>query len=318
MENRYFTRKLKTDEDFRNLKRPLFPNDYKQLEASILEEGCLTPIITWNGYIVDGHNRYEICTRHGISFITEEMFFECKEEVIAWICADQLRKSQLTEETRKFLIGMQYENEKIANSKKNKLRKLQGKVNDIIQKTDQTNRFTSHRIAEENHIQPGTVEKYAVYTRALEEIGKKEPQLVPKILSGTYKISHNGVIELSRLSEEEIKGVNRRLERSRAPFAPFSTTRKEINDTVMNAAERAKARKAAEQTHSVKDMPKYDPDSEITVLILTIPSWISSMKRVRNASDLALVSMETKRKLVSALLDLKFTVDDFLYNAKEV
>ena len=318
MINKYFTRKLKIDEDFKNLKRPLFPNDYKQLEASILEDGCLTPITTWDGYIVDGHNRYEICMRHGLSFSTEEMFFDCKEEAIAWICADQLRKSHLTEETRKFLIGMQYENEKIANSKRNKSRKISGKVSEILQKADQTNRNTSRRIAEENNIQPGTVEKYAVYTRALEEIGKKEPQLVPKILSGTYKISHNGLIELSRLSEEEIKGVNRRLERARAPYAPFHTTRKEINDTVMNAAERARARKIADQTHTVKDMPKYDPDSEITGLILTIPSWISSMKRVREVTDLALVSDEAKRKLVSALIDLKFIVDDFLVHAKEV
>ena len=51
-------------------------------------------------------------------FSVEEMEFECKEEVIAWICANQLGRRNLTEETRKYLIGIQYESEKIVNSKK--------------------------------------------------------------------------------------------------------------------------------------------------------------------------------------------------------
>ena len=316
--NMYLKKDLMTDEDFRNLKHPLFPNEYKQLEASILTEGCLSPILTWKGFIVDGHNRYEICKRHGIPFRTEEVFFECKEEAMAWICAEQLGRRNITEETRKFLIGLQYENEKIANNRKVRIRSESGKVMEILQKADQTNRKTAHRIAEENHISPGTVEKYAIYTRALEEIGKKEPKLVPKILSGKYKFSHNGVIELARLSQEEIKGVNRRLERTSSAFAPYQATRKEIHDTVMNAAERAKAKKIADQSHTVKDMPKYDPDSEVTGLTLTIPSWESSIKRVKAVTDLSLVSDDAKNKLVSALIDLKLIVDEMLYTVKEV
>lgn len=35
------------------------------------------------------------------------------------ICANQLGRRNLTEETRKFLIGMQYESEKVANSMRN-------------------------------------------------------------------------------------------------------------------------------------------------------------------------------------------------------
>jgi len=32
-------------------------------EANILKNGCYDPIKIWNGTIVDGHNRYEICTK---------------------------------------------------------------------------------------------------------------------------------------------------------------------------------------------------------------------------------------------------------------
>ena len=44
----------------------------KRLENNILENGFnpAFPIITWNNTIVDGHNRYNICKKHGIEFST--------------------------------------------------------------------------------------------------------------------------------------------------------------------------------------------------------------------------------------------------------
>ena len=57
-------RPLKIEPQFKNLIRPLQRKEYLQLEQNILSEGCRDPIILWNGVIVDGHNRYEICMRH--------------------------------------------------------------------------------------------------------------------------------------------------------------------------------------------------------------------------------------------------------------
>lgn len=307
---------LKIDEDFRNLIRPLYKQEYLQLEANILADGCRDPITVWNGTIVDGHNRYEICKRHGIPFSVYEATFECKEEAIAWICANQLGRRNLTDETRKFLIGMQYENEKIVNSKKNALgfnqfSPSQDHVLPELPKlldNDHTRSKTAKKIADANHISRGTVEKYAIYTRALEEIGKKEPKLVPKILSGKYKISHNSVTELARLSQEEIKSINLRLERSSTPFARYMTTRQEIQNS------------QAEHDHtvlSIKDMPIYDPDTEIAGLTLTIPSWASSIARIQKGPDLQNASVPAKNKLLSELIKLMNTITDMLNAIKE-
>ena len=104
---------LKIDKGFQELIRPLFKNEYLQLEANLISDGCREPIAVWNGVIVDGHNRYKICTEHGIPFSIVEMHFNYREEAIAWICANQLGRRNLTEESRKFLIGKQYESEKI-------------------------------------------------------------------------------------------------------------------------------------------------------------------------------------------------------------
>lgn len=101
-------RRLKIDPEFKQLIRPLRRREFAQLEANLLADGCREPLVVWNDFIIDGHNRYEICMRHSIPFDTKEMEFECREAAIAWICANQLGRRNITEETRKYLIGMQY------------------------------------------------------------------------------------------------------------------------------------------------------------------------------------------------------------------
>ena len=120
MDDISYTR-LKIDKEFKSLIRPLSEAEYLQLEANLIADGCRDPIITWKGFIIDGHNRYEICRKNRLPFKTQEMHFDSREEVIAWICANQLGRRNISEETRKYLIGVQYESEKIVNQKRMQL-----------------------------------------------------------------------------------------------------------------------------------------------------------------------------------------------------
>ena len=52
------------DPEFAEKIPPLTPDEYKQLEENILADGILSPLIVWNGVIVDGHNRYRILKDH--------------------------------------------------------------------------------------------------------------------------------------------------------------------------------------------------------------------------------------------------------------
>ena len=101
---------LKIDPEFQNQIPPLTDDEYKQLEEYILKEGKLiSPLIVWDNTLVDGHNRYEIVQEHPeISFSTMPLRFESREEVLAWICKNQLGRRNLTPEQKKFLIGKQY------------------------------------------------------------------------------------------------------------------------------------------------------------------------------------------------------------------
>lgn len=100
---------LEICKEFKSLIRPHPQKDYIELETSILNNGCLEPIKVWRGLIVDGHCRYDICNRYHIPFAVEEMPFDCKESAVVWICATQLKRDNISEEARHFLIGMQYE-----------------------------------------------------------------------------------------------------------------------------------------------------------------------------------------------------------------
>ena len=101
---------LKIDPEFQSQIPPLTDDEFKQLEENILKEGKLiSPLIVWGNTLVDGHNRYEIVQEHPeISFSTMPLPFESREEVLAWICKNQLGRRNLTPEQKKFLIGKQY------------------------------------------------------------------------------------------------------------------------------------------------------------------------------------------------------------------
>ena len=68
---------------------------------------------------------------------------------------------------------------------------------------------------------------------------------------------------------------------------------------------------------SVKDMPEFDPDAEISSLTLTIPSWQSSIERAKNTADLTCVSQQAKGNLVRALNELRNTIADLLSEMEE-
>ena len=93
---------LKIDPEFQSQIPPLTDDEFKQLEENILKEGkLLSPLIVWNNTLVDGHNRYEIVQEHPeISFSTMPLPFESREEVLAWICKNQLGRRNLPRSKR--------------------------------------------------------------------------------------------------------------------------------------------------------------------------------------------------------------------------
>jgi hypothetical protein len=86
--------------EFQKLIPALLPDEYKLLEANIIRDGCREPLSVWNGVLVDGHNRYGICQRHGIKFETRQVSFDSREHAKLWIGEQQLGRRNLSDSQR--------------------------------------------------------------------------------------------------------------------------------------------------------------------------------------------------------------------------
>jgi DNA modification methylase len=91
--------KIKIDPEFRDLIPPLSADELRMLEASIASEGrAVTPLIVWQGTLVDGHNRHAICTRLGLPFETEQLNGDrTRSDIKVWIIEHQLARRNISQ-----------------------------------------------------------------------------------------------------------------------------------------------------------------------------------------------------------------------------
>jgi hypothetical protein len=87
---------LQIDHEFKSLIRPLTTEERHYLEENIIKEGCRDSLIIWNGILIDGHNRFEICQKHGIEFNTKEISLKDRGEVKEWIIRNQFSRRNLS------------------------------------------------------------------------------------------------------------------------------------------------------------------------------------------------------------------------------
>ena len=86
---------IEIKEEFKKLIPALTAEEFKQLEQNCLDEGIREKIITWNGFIIDGHNRYEIATRWNLEYETESKTFDNELDVKIWMVKNQFGRRNL-------------------------------------------------------------------------------------------------------------------------------------------------------------------------------------------------------------------------------
>ena len=87
---------LQIDPEFKKLIEPLMCAEYEGLEKNIIANGCLDSVKIWFNVIIDGHNRYEICQKHGIPFETKQMDFQSRNDAKEWIIRNQFDRRNLS------------------------------------------------------------------------------------------------------------------------------------------------------------------------------------------------------------------------------
>ena len=194
---------LKIDPEFQSKIPPLQFEEEQQLEQNIIAEGrLLNPIITWNGYILDGHTRYRILKKHGfIKFEVEEIQLANKYEALAWICKNQLGRRNLSPERKKFLLGKEYESTKLAVGGQpgncNKVNRCD--QNDHID----SEKRTCERIAVEHGVGSATVRRAEKYMNGVEAADEAAPGAREEILNGQIKATDREICAIAKAPKEQ-------------------------------------------------------------------------------------------------------------------
>lgn len=163
---------------------PLSSEEFKQLERNILEEGIRDPLVTWNGILVDGHNRYRIAQEYDIDFETVEKEFADMNAVKEWMINNQFGRRNLNNYQRS-VLALQLEDVFKAKAKENlvlsggdKKSGTQISANPIIQKVE-----TRQEIAKVANVSHDTISK----VKKIEAVAS--PEIKAKVSTGQISIN---------------------------------------------------------------------------------------------------------------------------------
>ena len=114
---------IKIKKEFKSLIPNLTKEEFKQLEQNCLDEGIREKILVWNGYIIDGHNRYEISLKWNLEIQTETKHFKDEEAVKEWMILNQFGRRNLSNYQRS-VLALQLEEVFSKKAKERKAKKV--------------------------------------------------------------------------------------------------------------------------------------------------------------------------------------------------
>ncbi len=157
------------DPEFKSLIPPPTPDEYQQLEQNLLNDGCLHELIIWDGIIVDGHNRYEICEKHGIPYRVKVWHFDSRDDAKEWIIRNQFGRRNISINQRA-LLALQLDDIVKARAKEKQLSTL--KQNTDLEPAPKRSEpiHTDKELAKAAGVSPKTIQ----YARVIQKEGTEE------------------------------------------------------------------------------------------------------------------------------------------------
>ena len=133
--------------EFQNLIPGLSPEEFSQLEKNIIADGCRDPIVLWEDTIIDGHNRYKICTDNDLEYSTTCLEFDSTAHAIIWIIDNVVGKRNLTD-WAKFQL-MSVKKVELLKIGKERISETTTATNSGLSTIDKAGHSTRNQIAEE-------------------------------------------------------------------------------------------------------------------------------------------------------------------------
>ena len=175
---------------------PLTEEEFTQLEANILQEGCRDPLVLWKRgdmdfVLVDGHNRFRICSKHNLDYKVEQKDFASLNDVKDWMINNQLGRRNLTPEQSAILRGRLYNRIK---QDKNTERGPKGQFVPTVNSSEKL--AATHKVSEK------TIKRDGLYADGMEVIKKANQDLYNNILSRKEKIKRGDIEKLGKASRD--------------------------------------------------------------------------------------------------------------------
>lgn len=183
-------------EEIKNFITPLSDEEIAQLEENIIENGCKDPLTIWkkgNDYIlIDGHHRFQICTKNNIPFNVELKEFDSFEHVQIWMVNHQMGRRNLTKDQLSYYRGKKYLLVKKAHG---------GHAN--VENKGRSSTTTSKLLAKEFMVGESTIKRDAKFAEGLQVVDRSNPKLKNDILTGKTAFNKGDIQVLGELSDEE-------------------------------------------------------------------------------------------------------------------
>ena len=174
--------RLTIDETIRRTLIPLREDELQLLEQSVLAEGIRDPLVAWNRngdyVLLDGHHRYELAQKHGLTFSTIGLQFNNREEAIQWVLQNQLARRNLTDEQRTLILGRLYNQMKLAQGRPPEDEKV------VNFTTFSGSAATARHVGGMFGVGEKTVRNAAEFAKAVDTLAEIEPKAAEAVLLG--------------------------------------------------------------------------------------------------------------------------------------
>ena len=285
--------------DLKRLYQPVTEKSRSETAIPALHSTERKTIDTWQGFLLSCPSEVSANIANSLTDLVEHDFKDV-EEAGSFVCTKQLRRKDLTNSYRKYLIGKKFFYEEAIFHRDNKnMQNVKYRI--------------AYKIGEEENISGGTVLKYNAYSTAIDTIYKNAEELAFHILMEHLKVSHENTIELSRRASDEIRYISKSVIQQRLKHLTYQDIRHECawKHTNSKAAISRSERREQKDTSSasIRQMPEYDPDADVNSLSMTIGSWVSSIKRVNQTVDFSTITRKATINLVRQLTILEQTIN---------
>ena len=200
--NENIKKKIISIDELKELIKPLQEDEYEQLKANIIQNGCQDTLKIWQTFenvvnpdgesneeifvLVDGHNRFKICNENRIPYNISIMNFESLEDVKSFMIDLQLGRRNVNPLEVSYYRGLQYNRFKWIGLQQDK---------------DEDSKKTAVAIGEHYNVDERTIRRDGQFAEGLEMLTK---ELKNEVLEGKVKVTKKDLQKLGKIKSNNV------------------------------------------------------------------------------------------------------------------